>query len=225
MTDQPSYEELAAPRPNRLAHLLAILLALLVATVLVVHLIDSGSSKNNASPVVPTNTVPTAVHSVPYTPPPVQPVIVPPFQPAPPCPRTNDGQVACTTYPGLPPSTARALRERFPRIVVERAVTQMLRAGGPEARPGMWSREIRARIGAVRMRIAVRRAESVDRGTTGLRQGNLVQVIRLFRNQYLIQVELRGPVDPESLTSTIAWLLNDPRLVRPVVAIRGTMMR
>ena len=224
MTEEPLTEELAAPQPNRFVQTLVLLLALLVAVVVIIRIAGSGSSHNQAAQA-PTTTPSPTVYSVPYAPPPIQPVIVPPFHHVPPCPRATDGQAACTTYPGLPASTARSLHERFPRIVVEHAVTQMLRASDPGLRTGMWSREVSAHIGAVRMRIAVRRAEPVDHGTTGLRQGNQVLVIRLFRHHFLIQVELRGPVGSESLTSTIAWLLNDPRLVRPALAPRGTMAR
>lgn len=225
MTEEPQTEELAAPQPNRFVQALVILLALVVAVVVIIRVADSGSSHNQAAQVAPTTTAPPTVHSVPYTPPPVQPVIVPPFRNVPPCPPATDGQIACTTYVGLPGPTARALRERFPRIVIERAVTQMLRPSSPEVRTGMWSRQIRAHMGAMRVRIAIRRAEPVDRGATGLRLGPRFQLIRVFRHHFLIQVQLRGPVDPESLSRTIAWLLTDPRLVRPTLAPGGTMMR
>jgi hypothetical protein len=226
MTDeQPVYEELAAPRPNRLVQVLMVLVALLVAVVVIIRIADSGSSSEHAAPTTPTVIASPTVLRVPYTPPPDRPVVVPPFRHAPPCPRADDGLDACTTFPGLPVPTARALHERFPRIVVERAVTQMLRPSGPEVRPGMWSRDISARVSALRLRIAIRRAEPRDSATTGLRQSNRLQLIRYIRGPYLVQVELRGPVMPESLTSTIAWLLNDPRLVRPALARGGTMVR
>lgn len=217
-------EELAAPQPNRLGRLLAVLLGLLLAGVFVVHLVESGSSTNSATPAAPTTTSGPTVHPV-LLPVPDRFSMVPPFRSPTPCPQATDGQAACTTYPGLAPATARALRERFPHIVVEHAVTQLLRPSAPEVSPGLWSREIEARVGALRMRMAVRRAEPQDAGTTGLRQGNRVQLIRYFRGRYLVQFELRGPIDPDSLSLTIAWLLTEHRLVGPAVARGGTMMR
>ena len=224
LMDEPLTEELSAPRPNRFGRVLVVLLALAVAVGVIVRIADSGSSSKDAAQPTSTTGAPPTVQPVPIPPVPVRPVPVPPFRRVPPCPRADDGLNACSTYPGLAPPTEQALRERFPQIVVDRAVTQMLRPSSPAVRPGLWSRTIRGRVGALRLRIAVRRAEPEDSGSTGLRQGNRLQMVRYFRGHFLVEFELRGPVDPRSLSRTIAWLLTEPRLVRPALAQGGTMM-
>lgn len=224
MTDEPLAEELAPPRPNRFGRALVVGLALAVAVGVIVRIADSGSSSKDVAQSSPTTSVPSTVNPVPFPPAPARAVIVPPFRRVPPCPRADDGLNACSTYPGLAASTELALRERFPQVVVDRAVTQMLRPSSPAVRAGLWSRAISGRVGALRMRIAIRRAEPRDGETTGLRQGNRLQLVRYIRDHYLVEFELRGPVDPHSLFHTIAWLLNEPRLVRPALVRGGTMV-
>lgn len=219
MTDEPSYEDLPQPRPRRAGRLLLTGLVLAGLGATVVRLAHSpGGDPGAVHPSVPGP----ARTTVPVT----QPGLDPPLARAlPACPSADDGQVACTSYPGLAASTARALRERFPGVVVVYAVTQMLRDTGPEALAGLWSRHIIARAGALRLRIAISRAEPRDRATTGVRQGRHRQLIRYIRGPYLIEFELRGPVDPHSLPRTIAWLRTESRLVHPVYRAGGTMVR
>ena len=225
LTDDPFIEELAAPRPNRFGRALLILLILVAAGGVIVRTAGSGSSSDNAAQRTPSSAAPTTLPLRPVTPTVRRVVVVPRFRPVPRCPRGDDGLAACTAYPGLAASVVQALRERFPRIVVERAVTRILRPVSPRVRPRLWSRAIRGHVGALKLRIAVRRAEPQDGATVGLRQAKRLQLIRYIRDHYLVQFELRGPVVPESLSNTIAWLLTEPRLVRPAVAARGTMVR
>jgi hypothetical protein len=212
MTDEPTFEELPHPTPRRFGRALLALLVVAGAGAVIVRLAHSPSGDTNAAPTPVPLPVPTAVHVTPALP---APTLT--FHRPPDCPRATDGQVACTTYPGLAASTVQALRERFPGIVVAHAVTQMLRPTGPEIRRGLWSREISAHVGALMLRIAVRRADPHDGVTTGMRLEKRLQLIRYFRGPYLVQLELRGPVRSYSLSSTIAWLLTEPRIVRPAV--------
>jgi hypothetical protein len=224
MTDLPSYEELAAPRPSRAGQVLAVMLALLVAVVVVIRIAASGSSTDRPVSAAPTPIAAPTIHPVPFRPVPERIVVMPRLRHVPRCPRGTDRHVACTTYRGLAAPTARALHERFRHIVVEHAVTKMLRPTDPADRSRLWSRAITARVGALTLRIAVRRADSEHGVTTGMQLGKRLQLIRYYRGHYLVDFELRGPVDPRSLSPTISWLLTEPRLVRPAVARGGTIV-
>jgi hypothetical protein len=220
MTGEPGYEELPQPKRRRAGQIVLVVLVLAAGGTMIARLADSPGAH------------PDGAHTAEVVPTPRRPVVGPPpherhsdlrAQLA--CPRADDGQVACTTYSGLAASTVRALRARFPHIVVIHAVTQMLRDTGPESPAGLWSREISARVGALRLRIAIRRAEPRDRLTTGIWVDRDGQLIRYLRGPYLIALALRGPVDGRWASRTLAWLRSEPRLVRPVYSARGTIVR
>jgi hypothetical protein len=223
MTEGAQAEELAAPHPPRLGWALAILLALAAVVGVIARVADSGSSSDHAAPApAPTSDVrpTTSVHSVPYTPPPDRPVVVAPLRPAPPCPPARDGQRSCVTNDGLPAPVARALRAHLPGVVVDHAVTQILSATGR----GLWSRDISCRAGRARVRIVISRAQPHDREATASSFGTALMV-NYVRGRYLFQVQVRGAFDANRMFSRVADLMADPRLVRPVLARHGTMVR
>jgi hypothetical protein len=224
MTDEAWTEELTQPRPRRSGRVLLVLLVLSAAGAVAVRL--SGSDAGDARTA--STAVPTAV---PTTPPATSAPDAPELEFVPPagCPRATDGQVACTTYKIIPAGVRHAVRTFDRTIVIDAAITQMLRSTGPYTVRALWSRQITAHAGPLRLRIAVSRRDTADPAADGY-VGTIVQVsggyalARRGRGHYSVQIEVRGAsVDSYRLVSKLGWLVTDRRLVR-AVAPGGTMV-
>lgn len=142
------------------------------------------------------------------------------------CPRGGDGQVACTTYRSVPAAFRRAVRDLLPCVVVDHAVTQMLRPTGPEVVHGLWSRVFTGHAGVIRIRVVVeRRVFAGAAEGLSLTTGRAVVYSRAITPPYTVQVELDAPARLAPPPAPVAELAGDRRLVRGVGPGRGTLER
>jgi hypothetical protein len=229
MTEETGYEELAQPRPGRVpVGVLLVLLVLGVAAIAVVRIAgaDSPAKKPVALPSgnPPSHTfaMPTLEPSSSSPPDVVAPTSALRYRSPRVCPQASDGQNACSTYQSVSPQFLRAVRVGYPKIVVDSAVTQLLRASGPEVDAGLWSVEFTGFAHGLRLRIAVARAEPTDHAIEGSlitsRRGSRFEFMRVVRGRYTIQFEELGNVNDYKDFGKLARLAADRRLRVPPAA-------
>jgi hypothetical protein len=224
VSDELTYEELEQPRRSRIG---SVLLALLVAAGAVVVVVRA-SGPDPATRPAGSALRPGKAASSGVTAPPLpirvpMPFVVEPYRQPRRCPMATDGQDACSTYPTVSARFVRAVRVEFPELAVRSAVTQLLRATGPEVRPAVWSVEFVGVTTAVRLRIAVSRAEPPDRAAAGMvlgvgQPGEPFVFIRAVRAGFTVQIEAVSRVNRSPGRAALTRLAADPRLLRPPAA-------
>jgi hypothetical protein len=203
-----------------------VLLTVVVLAALTVGVIRMSGTSSSRRPVIAAGSMDRRAPLLPIRLP--LPRVAPSYQPPsyqPPrvCPPASDGQNGCSTYKLVSAPFLAAVRERYPRLVIRSAVTQMLRASGPQVADGLWSVQFTGTAGRFRLRIAIERAEPTDKGGSGSAEsrspaGRLVAYVRVVIADYIVQVEARSGTNlmPESFR--LASLANDPRLFAPPAA-------
>jgi hypothetical protein len=224
MTDESSYEELEQPRPAR--RWVPALLTVVVLAAVTVGVIRMTGTSSSPRPIIAVGSMDRRAPLLPIRMPipQVAPSYQPPvYQPPRACPPASDGQNGCATYHRISAEFLAAVRERYPRVFLRSAVTQMLRASGPEVSQGLWSVQFIGSAPRFRLRIAIERAEPTDKGGDGSGEsrspaGRLVAYVRVVLADYIVQVEARSGTNlmPESFR--LASLANDPRLFAPTAA-------
>jgi hypothetical protein len=209
MPDAGQEELLPQPhaRAQQLRRDLGIAALVLLAAAGGVGLIHSTSHSHQASPASSPTSVPLPDLGQPGLPvggtPPV-------------CPRTTDGQVACTTVHAVPAAFLAAIREALPRVVPRRMVTQRLRPTGPEVVAEFWSRSFVGQAGPTVIRVDVYRGRGPSLPNVLLGRSNHVVVQRgTSDGRYTVQVTV--VVEPHISRPTLAALERlaaDDRLVR-----------
>lgn len=227
MSEESSFEELEQPRrigaPVRIATAVVVLAAVAFG---IARVADS-----------PPAAAPAAERSMDRVPPPLPlrlplPLVrssaaIPPgpagfqlYLPPRRCPPAGDGQNACSTYHQVSAQFLAAVRARYPRLATRFAVTQLLRASGPDVRPGLWSVQYTGVSGSLRLRIVVDRAEPGDRGRVGsaTSTGRRFEFLRLVHGRYTVQLEAHGEHGLMPEPFKLASLANDPGLLRSPAA-------
>lgn len=229
VTDEQDYEELAQPRAGRVPiRVLLVLLVLGAAAIALVRTAGSDPPANtqvalpSGNPASHSFQMPTLEPRSSSPPDVVAPISALRYRAPRGCPQAGDGQNACSTYQSVSDQFLRAVRVGYPRIVVDSAVTQLLRATGPEVVAGLWSVEFTGVAHGLRLRIAVARAEPTDRAIEGSligsRRGRGFEFLRVVRGRFTIQVEELGNVNDYKDFGKIARMAADRRLLRPPAA-------
>ena len=230
MTDDATYEELEQPRRHGRA--LSAIVILVAAAIVTVRLGTQSTNHPSAAAV----STPTAVSSASLPPPGDVRDEGPPavallhFQEPPECPRATDGQVACITYKFVPLGVRRAVRALKPALVIDMAITQVLRPTGPEDGHGLWSLQLTGHAAALHVRVAIARRDTGDRlqaasAGTMMRFSDAYAFARRDRGRYTIQIELRwAHVNPYKLMTSLGVLASDRRLLRPALPPSATMV-
>ncbi|HKC28118.1 MAG TPA: hypothetical protein VKB75_08910 [Jatrophihabitans sp.] len=221
MTDEPPVdEELAQPRPSRSRRLFVVVAVVLLAVAsgfAIARVVASGSIGRGSAAVPHSSVTPPPTRHVP------PPDVSRPdnsgvlsLHAPPPCPRADDGQVACSTLRAVPSAFVAAVRGVVPHAMTTSALTNVLRPTGPEIVIGLWSRVYSAREGAVHIRIVISRGHD-EVGILGQgveRFGHSSVFVRYLGRVYTVEVQVDGPMRGAPSPDAVYALAADPRLLR-----------
>ena len=191
----PSAQRRQSPLRTLRGDLLVAILVLAVGGLIVRALVGGHTTK----PGVPTPSPSVTQHSTPNQ-----------LFYRPPCP--NSG---CTTVRRVPPAFLDAVRGVLPDIVMDRAVTQFVRADGLGTPDSIWSRTFDGHDAQTRMTIIVSAGVPTDTAAVQNQDASrVVTYVRLQQEPYTVQIRTVTFARIRPTLNAVVNLARDPRLVQ-----------
>lgn len=133
----------------------------------------------------------------------------------PPCPIASNGRPGCTTIRSVPPAFVDAVRTVLPDVVMDRAVTQLVRATRLGTSRSIWSRTFDCHDSQTRMTIIVSAGVPTDITAVQTEESSrVVTYVRLQQEPYTVQIRAVTFARIRPALDAVIGLARDPRLVQ-----------